>query len=302
MKSKNEHQKRKIEDAEYDLENLLQDYKKLKGFPYHKDKFGEYFRLLYNEGVLLAEGSYGEIYLGVRRGDNMKIAIKRVLKENIEEFQKIDGKFVPKEVVIWKMANRIPGVIKLLDTIEQKNTFLYIMETPERGMDLSRYIDEYYIKEKEASKLFKQIVKIVIKCKEKGVFHGDIKTDNLLIDFDTRKIKMIDFGFGDIFHDQKYKRRPGTFVYAPPEYLENNCYYGESMTVWQLGITLFKMLQGRIPFCTKNEIKKGEWKLIKKISEEGENVLRQCLSIYPGTRIKLEDLITHQWFNEWYDD
>jgi serine/threonine protein kinase len=301
MTSKRDMQQRRLEDTHLELNKVLTTYKKMKGCSFYEDKFGTEFRGKYMPGLTISEGNYGEIYLGIRMKDQKKIAIKRLIKKNIEEWKKVDKKIIPKEECLWEQANRIPGVIKLLDRIEHEKSILYVMETPERGVDMKEFLKNHLLTEQEACHFFKQLVKTINTCLEKDIIHKDIKPENLMLNLDNLQIKLIDFSHGEEAHNSKYRTKPGTCLYAPPEYFENNYYYGESMTVWQLGVTLFTLLQGRVPFCNRTEIKKGEYTIIRKISIDGENLLYKCLNIYPGCRIKLSEILYHQWFDQWYE-
>lgn len=110
---------------------------------------------------------------------------------------------------------------------------------------------------------FKQIVETVISIKKLGVIHRDLKDENILVNLENNEVKLIDFGAGAFLnpnskeeerHQQTFHDFHGTRVYSPPEWILNQRYNGDSATVWSLGVLLFNMLNGDIPWETDNDI------------------------------------------------
>merc|ERR1711955_90169 len=107
----------------------------------------------------------------------------------------------------------------------------------------------------------RQLLEILCACHQRGVIHRDIKDENILINPDTKEIKLIDFGSGAFQEDNKiYRRFQGTFVYSPPEWVGRGWYTAEGLTVWSLGILLYDMLCGDIPFEKDQEILSAKFK------------------------------------------
>ena len=84
-------------------------------------------------------------------------------------------------------------------------------------------------------------------------------------------------------------------MYSPPEWIQHKQYYGDSLTVWSLGILLYDMVCGDIPFDSDQAICKGELSFITKLSPQCEDLIHSCLAINYKERIPLYSIRNHPW-------
>merc|ERR1711885_107539 len=156
-----------------------------------------------------------------------------------------------------------------------------------------------------------------------GELHRDIKDENILVDLSTGATKLIDFGSG-CFHpseaqqceeqseglkknsektqqteDRVYTEFRGTRVYSPPEWVRDGEYRADGLTTWSLGVLLYDMLTGDIPFASDGQIIRCQlppWS--PHISQEARDLVRRCLTINTGLRITLDKILEHPWLSE----
>jgi len=248
---------------------------------------------LYTVKEEIGRGGFGVVYAAERKSDGLEVAVKEVSKD----IDMLTEDNIPLEVALMQQVNDVPGVIKLLDYFDTADSFYVVMERF-NSKDLFDFITEQGpLPENLAKDLFMQLVDTVNECHEKGVVHRDIKDENILIDINTFKIKLIDFGSGASLKEGLYHKFKGTRVYSPPEWINCGAYTAEALTVWSLGILLYDMLCGDIPFETDQEISEGRlvWFKQLNLSSQVKDLITSCLAVDPSKRITLCEVLDHPW-------
>ena len=161
--------------------------------------------------------------------------------------------------------------------------------------------------EKLAKFLFKQTAKGLAYCHRNRVLHRDIKLENLLID-EEGTVKICDFGVSQLLNDPTdlVKDQCGTPAYMAPEVFQcTNAFSGQKADVWSLGVCLFAMLCGMVPYRGRNidELKQsitretlkypGDAK--KKLSREARNLIKIMLRKNPKERATIDQVLRHPW-------
>lgn len=264
------------------------------------------FMAKYKIGAELGRGGFGTVYSGFRSTDGLPVAVKFIARRNVTEWKKNpDNSIIPMEIALLEGCTGIPGVIQMYDWYERSDGYLIVMERPSPCQDLFDYIScSGALNERIARDFFKQVVDTVIACDNVGVLHRDIKDENLIVDMKTGHLKLIDFGSGAFKKPpgELYTDFEGTRVYSPPEWIISSKYEGNKATVWSLGILLYDMVCGDIPFHRDQDLIKPTpmvWRT--KISHACQHLIQSCLTFDAEKRCTLEDIKNHPWLREQTD-
>ncbi|XP_051786083.1 uncharacterized protein LOC127528848 [Erpetoichthys calabaricus] len=256
----------------------------------------------YNLGHIIGEGGNGQVRIATRKFDNATVALKIIPLIPGSEWLDVPGEKgkVPLEVGLLKRVCAVPAgpnIIQMSEYILGRRYMFIFMELLESYTSLEDVIYKKTgpLSEEKAKHAFRQIVQAVLHCHSRGVFHNDIKPNNIMYQTTTGQIKLIDFGYGDLLKEKYYPHAPGTPAYWPPEWYLFRKYKAEPVTVWTLGITLFELLCGNRPFKEKMEILECKISYTNEISGECKDLIEKCLCSHPIDRLTLKDISIHSW-------
>lgn len=199
---------------------------------------------MYHVGRLIAEGGTAKVYWGIDYRSGYPVAIKELKSRHFRN-PVVRRKFIAEVQLYLYMSH--PNLVRLVDFINlEERELLYIVMEYIQGKTLEQYIYEEIglIPEQKALPLFLDILDVVGYLHLQNILHLDIKSNNVMIQPDG-KIKLIDLGIASKVGD--YTTGFGTPAYMPPEQFEKReC--GRYTDVFALGVMLFEMLTGTVPF------------------------------------------------------
>ncbi|XP_076038277.1 serine/threonine-protein kinase pim-3-like [Oratosquilla oratoria] len=172
----------------------------------------------------LGEGGYGCVYLAKDLASGTKVAIKEVPLSGVDTGGWRHGTSVPIEASLLHKVQAVPGVIQLYECFVSDGKFYMTMELVPKATSLYDYMEKCgKLPLPQIKRLFSDIVITVQRCLNAGVSHKDIKPENVLLYEDPGsgefKIKLIDFGCGEMIKGYRGTHTGGTSFYWPPEYI-----------------------------------------------------------------------------------
>ncbi|XP_073680911.1 serine/threonine-protein kinase MARK2 isoform X5 [Garra rufa] len=252
----------------------------------------------------IGKGNFAKVKLAKHVLTGKEVAVKIIDKTqlNSSSLQKLF-----REVRIMKLLNH-PNIVKLFEVIETEKTLYLVMEYASGGEVFDYLVAHGRMKEKEARAKFRQIVSAVQYCHQKCIVHRDLKAENLLLDADMN-IKIADFGFSNEFTlGNKLDTFCGSPPYAAPELFQGKKYDGPEVDVWSLGVILYTLVSGSLPFDGQNlkelreRVLRGKYRIPFYMSTDCENLLKKFLILNPTKRGSLEQIMKDRWMNVGHED
>ncbi len=267
-------------------------------------KFTDYYELK----EVIGKGKFGVVNLGIHKKTQQQVAVKIINKDSIKTLE--DKELVRIEIGILKLCHH-PNVVRLLDHLENEDYIFIVTEYIEGGT-LGQYFKKknFNFSERQASSIMSQIANGVKYLHKYGIVHRDLKPDNIMItqQNDFGIIKIMDFGLSKIVSTQeKMVDGYGTLSYVAPEVLLRTP-YNKEVDIWSMGIILYYMLCGHLPFKGNKEViiaekivnddlefDEEEWEVRSKRVRE---LIVSCLKKEPEERITIDDFLNHPWFKK----
>jgi len=255
----------------------------------------------YKIGKVLGTGSYGYVRLGTNIQTNEQFAIK-----TLKDAQNKKG--IQREISILKLLDH-PNIVQLYDVIEdpKSGTFYLVLELASGGELFDYIVARGKLKEKEARKFFRQIISGVEYCHSNLVIHRDLKPENLLLDNDGN-IKINDFGFSNVMTPgERFSTFCGSVSYVAPEIIKNIKYIGPEIDIWSLGVILYTLVCGRLPWPETQDgspaisnIIEGDYDKtpLMSLSANCQNLIADILIPEPSKRATIQDIRNHPWVND----
>ena len=256
----------------------------------------------------LGSGAFGHVYLVVHKTTNAQYAIKAIDKRNKSN---IDEKpYFRREVEVMYKVNH-PNIVKLYGHFEDNNYCYFLMEYISKGnlYGLIPKDSKKRINTKVVASIMKDIISAVyyLHNMKPPIIHRDIKPENVLLN-DGLIAKIADFGWSNyIVEGIKRMTMCGTPVYLAPEIIKEKG-HDEKVDIWCIGVLLFELTTGSLPFkghdleTLKNNILNLKISWPKDINLDAKNLIIKILKIDPDSRISLVDMIQHSFFTKYFKD
>jgi aurora kinase len=250
----------------------------------------------------LGEGSFGKVYQVKHKKTGAIYAIKAIDKRNKNNQ---DGKpYFRREIEIMYKVNH-PNIVRLFSHFEDDDYCYFVMEYISKG-------NLFSVKNKQKSKCFeastvasymRDVVSAVyyLHNMDPPIIHRDIKPENVLLHEDG-KLKLTDFGWSNYIDGNVVRSTYcGTPVYLAPEMIKE-IGHDESLDIWCIGVLMFELLTGDIPFVGNNmnvladNILKTKISWPKDMNPHAKDLIKKILKSDPKERISIPDMLKHPFF------
>ena len=253
-------------------------------------------------------GSFGRVYLVIHKKTKVKYAIKAIDKKNKENIE--DKPYFRRELeVMYKIHH--PNVVKLFGHFEDKKYCYFIMEYISKGnlFDLIHLDKTKILSHKIIASILKDIVSAVFFLHNMNppIIHRDIKPENVLINSNL-EAKLTDFGWSNYIQEKKERMTVcGTPIYLAPEIIKEKG-HDERVDIWCLGVLLFELTTGEVPFpgkdleALKNDICHLNINWPKNMDSDVKDLISKILKLDPEERIPLEEIIEHPFILKYFPE
>ncbi|XP_038891466.1 CBL-interacting serine/threonine-protein kinase 1-like isoform X2 [Benincasa hispida] len=206
----------------------------------------------YELGKTLGEGNFGKVKLAADIRTGRRYAVKILDKTKILHLNFSDQ--IKREISTLKLL-RHPNVVRLYEVLASKTKIYMVLECASGGELFDRIESKGKMDEVEGRRLFQQLIDGLSYCHDKGVYHRDLKLENVLVDA-KGNIKISDFGLSALpqncREDGLLHTTCGSPNYVAPEVLANRGYNGAASDIWSCGVILYVILTACLPFDETN--------------------------------------------------
>ncbi|KAI5184930.1 casein kinase II subunit alpha [Nematocida homosporus] len=224
----------------------------------------------------IGKGKYSQVFKGTTKDRNL--CVIKVLKP-------VREKKICREAKILKTLVGLPNVVQLLD----------IVKDPESG---TRALVFKYQKHEETRALFKrftlediryysrEILKTLDSVHSLGIMHRDLKPHNIIIDHDSKEIKIIDWGLAEYYiPGTSYSVGVASMHFKAPELLVNYRHYDYSLDLWTFGCVLCEMVLKRMPMFNGSSNEDQLAKIVKVLGKDKFTFYIQKYGIIPSPNL-----------------
>jgi len=252
------------------------------------------------EPDVLGRGASGKVYLARDRTTGAKFAVKSLRFNGAPEGVRQD---VKREAEVYLGMDH-PRIARLMDVYEGDGQLRLVMECMEGGELFDRVVDRGHFSERDAADTVWNMLLALNYIHSHGVVHRDVKLENFMYQKkDSNAIKLIDFGFAKVWEPKtRLAASCGTLSYVAPEVLNKS--YTSQCDMWSLGVVVFILLVGYMPFDGSDShqialIKSGMYEMEQPqwntVSEEAKDLVRNLLVVDPAKRLTAEQALRHPW-------
>jgi calcium-dependent protein kinase len=263
---------------------------------------------------ILGSGTFGNVILVKDKQTGLERAAKELIKGSFDTSQFplfLQELMILKSLVIASQDH--PSVMNFYEIIETSTRFYVITEYLSGGQLFERFSKSPVVNEKIAAKCLFDVIISLNYIHANGLNHKDIKPENLLFEFEApdAHLKLVDYGFSLLKKTSSGIKGPvGSVTYMAPEKFKGE--ENDKSDVWSMGVILFIILSGRVPFQGKTDSETIQ-KILNKplsmnskawetVSEPAKRLVSKMLDKNPENRPSSQEIMMDDWFMSYTKD
>ncbi|GKA49631.1 CBL-interacting serine/threonine-protein kinase 24-like protein [Tanacetum coccineum] len=254
----------------------------------------------YEIGRTLGEGTFDKVKFAKNTETGEGVAVKVLAKSTILKHRMVDQ--IKREISVMKIV-RHPNIVRLHEVLSSQTKIYIILEFVTGGELFDRIVHKKKLSEMEARGYFQQLIDAISHCHSKGVYHKDLKPENLLLD-SKENLKVSDFGLSALPQEgvELLYTTCGTPNYIAPEVLRKRGYDGAVADIWSCGVILYVLLTGYLPFEESDlatlykKVNAAEFSYPFWFPSGAKSLIDRILDPNPETRIRIDGIREHPWF------
>ncbi|XP_053277402.1 serine/threonine-protein kinase NIM1 [Pleuronectes platessa] len=242
-------------------------------------------------------GNFSHVKLGIHALTKDKVAIKILDKTKLDQKTQ---RLLSREISSMERLHH-PNIIRLYEVVETLTRLHLVMEYAGGGELYTKITTEGKLSDADGKIVFAQILSAVQHMHESNIIHRDLKAENVFYT-GSSCVKVGDFGFSTLSRrDETLNTFCGSPPYAAPELFRDEHYVGIFVDVWALGVMLFFMMTGAMPFRAETVAKlkrcilEGAYILPSWVPEACQRLIRGILQPIPSDRCKVEQMMGCEW-------
>ncbi|KAJ3428510.1 map/microtubule affinity-regulating kinase [Anaeramoeba flamelloides] len=268
-------------------------------FPLLESKFlpkRRIFNEIYEIYETIGIGSMSKVKFGINKKNGKKVAIKIISRVKFKIDSQLTLLFQREKDILKKLHHK--NIVKFYAAYQSKNNY-YLITKYIKGWELLEVVNHTgIISEFTAYKIWLQIVRAINYCHSQNIVHRDIKPENIIIN-KKYQIKLIDFGISNFEKKNEFlSTNCGSPLYTAPEVSKGKDYKGKKADVWSLGVILYLLVCGKLPFNDHNRIVPNDIQYPQNLSHSLVSLIKKTLRYQSMKRPSCKKILKHEWMME----